>query len=234
MLRKASDERVAAQGRKYFKPHERVALLGVSTPRIRKIEEEIFDSVKETWSVETALLFCDTLIRSPLLEAKGVGVLLLARYRKEFHRSMFAKARLWLANGYCGNWASTDVLSGSIVASLLAQFPDLLAELPRWAVSESLWVRRAAAVSLTPLARRGEQLDAAYVVATALIGDSEELIHKAVGWLLRECGKTDEGRLEAYLLSHGPQIPRTALRYAIERFPPDRRMRLLALTRLDK
>jgi len=234
MLRKAADERVAAQGRRYFRPHERVALLGVATPRLREIEKEIFAAVKPAWSVDTAVRFCATLIRSPLLEVKAVGVLLLSRYREGFDKSLFERARFWLASGYCGNWASTDILSGAIVAPLLARFPELLVELPRWAGSGSLWVRRASAVSLTPLARRGEQLDVAYAIATVLLRDPEDLMHKAVGWLLRECGKTDERRLEAYLISHGPQIPRTAVRYAIERFPADRRKRLLALTRPDK
>jgi 3-methyladenine DNA glycosylase AlkD len=96
-----------------------------------------------------------------------------------------------------------------------------------------LWVRRAAAVSLTPLARRGENLDTAYSVATALLDSREDLMHKAVGWLLRECGKTDERKLEAFLLQKGPGVPRTALRYAIERFPPARRRRILEETRSD-
>ena len=62
-------------------------------------------------------------------------------------------------------------------------------------------------------------------------GDREDLAHKAVGWLLREAGRTDRARLERYLLAHGPAIPRTSLRYAIEHFPPRERRRLLEATR---
>ena len=81
------------------------------------------------------------------------------------------------------------------------------------------------------LARHGAHIDAAYRVATALHDDEEDLIHKATGWLLREAGQTDRRRLETYLLRHGPRLPRTALRYAIERFPAERRRAILLRTR---
>jgi len=81
-----------------------------------------------------------------------------------------------------------------------------------------------------PLARHGKALDEAYRVAAALREDREDLIHKATGWLLREAGKTDPARLERFLLAQGPRLPRTALRYAIERFPAARRRRLLVQT----
>jgi 3-methyladenine DNA glycosylase AlkD len=77
----------------------------------------------------------------------------------------------------------------------------------------------------------GERLEAAYEVVREHLGDPEDLIHKAVGWLLRECGKTDMKRLRRFLLRHGSEIPRTTLRYAIERFPAAQRARLLRVTR---
>jgi 3-methyladenine DNA glycosylase AlkD len=81
------------------------------------------------------------------------------------------------------------------------------------------------------MARKGERLDAAYGVAASLLGDREDLIHKAAGWLLREAGKTDSIKLETFLLTHGPKVPRTTLRYAIERMPEKKRRRILAATR---
>lgn len=82
-----------------------------------------------------------------------------------------------------------------------------------------------------PLAREGRRLATVYRVALALLGDDEDLMHKAVGWLLREAGKTDMARLERFLRKHGPRIPRTTLRYAIERFPEPERRALLESTR---
>ena len=97
--------------------------------------------------------------------------------------------------------------------------------------SPNQWVRRGAAVAFVSLVGEEHFLDAAYEVATSLLDDKEDLIHKAVGWLLREAGKVDRDRLEAYLLSKGPQLPRTTLRTAIEKFPKEERKRLMEATR---
>ena len=107
----------------------------------------------------------------------------------------------------------------------------MLPHTARWTQAENLWLRRASLVALIPLARKGEQLDLAYTNAVRLFAAPEDLIHKATGWLLREAGKTDMPRLRAFLLQHGPRIPRTALRYAIERFPAAERKTLLTQTR---
>jgi len=86
-------------------------------------------------------------------------------------------------------------------------------------------------VSFVKPAGKGRCLEHAYRIATVLMPDSHDLIHKACGWLLREAGKADAKRLEKYLLKHGPTIPRTTLRYAIEKFPERKRRRILEDTR---
>jgi 3-methyladenine DNA glycosylase AlkD len=100
-----------------------------------------------------------------------------------------------------------------------------------WSRDSNMWVRRASAVALIPSVRRGLALDAAYEIAGRLHADKEDLLQKAVGWMLREAGKVDPERLERYLRANGPKIPRTTVRYAIERFPPAKRRQLLAVTR---
>lgn len=231
MLEAAADERVARQARAYFKSQDDAVFFGVRAPKVREIERRIYGLVKKAWSASEAVRFADMMIRRKQLEAKAVGILLLSRHSRSFDETLLAAVRGWLAAGYCSNWATTDLLSTAVLAGLLKRHPRLLEDFKRWTASESLWVRRAAAVSLTPLARRGEHLDTAYGVASALLDDREDLIHKAVGWLLRECGKADARRLESFLLENGPRIPRTALRYAVERFAPARRRRLLERTR---
>jgi 3-methyladenine DNA glycosylase AlkD len=100
-----------------------------------------------------------------------------------------------------------------------------------WSRHRSMWVRRASAVSLIAPVRAGRSFDVAYAVAQALHADSEDLIQKAVGWLLREAGKANPSRLERYLRQNGSVIPRTTLRYAIERWPPEQRREMLAATK---
>jgi 3-methyladenine DNA glycosylase AlkD len=94
-----------------------------------------------------------------------------------------------------------------------------------------MWVRRASAVSLIPLVRKGLALDLAYQVARRLHADREDLIQKAVGWMLREAGKADILRLENYLRTKGPMIPRTTVRYAIERMSESKRRSVLEATK---
>jgi len=231
MLKGAADRRVAEQSYAYFKAYDRVAFVGVRAPKVREIEKQIFQTVRRSWSLSDSLLFSDSMIRSRYLEAKAVGILFLSRYVRSCDESFLATIHGWLAEGHCSNWATTDALSTFVMTALLRRHPRLLSILRTWTDSESLWVRRAAAVSLTPLARRGEHLDTAYSIAEALLDDPEDLMHKAVGWLLRECGKTDPRRLVTFLRAQGGRIPRTALRYAIERFTPDLRKRLMEETR---
>jgi 3-methyladenine DNA glycosylase AlkD len=103
--------------------------------------------------------------------------------------------------------------------------------LRRWRRSPHLYVRRASAVGLIGLARQGQYLDEAYAAARALASEDHHLLQKAVGWLLREAGKTDPARLDRFLRSDGHRLGRTSVRYAIERFPPRKRRELLAATK---
>jgi 3-methyladenine DNA glycosylase AlkD len=230
-LKAAGSPDRAAQSHVYFKDYEDVRFYGLAVPEVRAVEREFFASVKGVWTLEDALNLCDLLIREPQLESKQIGIEVLARFKRQFTAGLLDNIKGWLADDHCSNWATTDCLCSLMLAPLIQQHPELIEGLKRWARDENLWVRRASAVPLTGLARRGQQLDDAYEIAEALFDYPEDLIHKATGWLLRDAGKTDPARLEAFLLSHGPRIPRTALRYAIENFLPEKRKLLLRKTK---
>jgi 3-methyladenine DNA glycosylase AlkD len=221
----------ASQSRLYFKDYEDVQFYGLAVPETRDVEREFFISVKGSWTLEDALALCDLLICERQMEAKQIGIEVLARFKRQFTPAMLKPIKGWLADDHCGNWATTDALCSLVLAPLLQKHPELITQLKRWTREKNLWVRRASAVPLTGMARRGQHLDDAYKIAEALLGYPEDLIHKATGWLLREAGKADSIRLEAFLLSRGPRIPRTALRYAIEKFSPEKRKLLLTKTK---
>lgn len=215
----------------FFKDDEEVQFYGLSAPEVRQIEREFFSMVKDTWTLEDALALCEALLPKPQLEAKHISLEVLARFKRQFTPALLETIKGWLVNNHCGNWATTDTLCSLALAPLVQNHPELIAELKRWTREKNLWVRRASVVPLVSLARRGKHLDEAYEIAEALFEYPEDLIHKATGWLLRDAGKTDPARLEAFLLLHGPQIPRTALRYAIEKFTPEKRKLLLQQTK---
>jgi 3-methyladenine DNA glycosylase AlkD len=105
--------------------------------------------------------------------------------------------------------------------------PRLVPAVAGWRTHSNLWVRRASAVALIKPIHSGAPLDAAYRVAKGLHADKADLIQKAAGWLLREAGKEDARRLERYLAANHRGIPRTTFRYAVERFSPAKRRKLM-------
>jgi 3-methyladenine DNA glycosylase AlkD len=228
-LRALADPVRAAGASRYFKHTIRV--FGVPAPQIRALAAELYRSVRGFWTVREAVRLCDLLFAEPELESKAVGALVLARFKKEFPRSLFSQAKAWLAADRLDNWASVDVFCTESMGALLEKYPDLVGPIKEWAFHPNRWVKRASAVSFIKLARKPPFLGTIYGISASLFRVEDDLVRKANGWLLREAGKTDMKRLERFLLKHGPAIPRTTLRYAVERFPEARRRGLLAQTR---
>jgi 3-methyladenine DNA glycosylase AlkD len=216
---------------RYFRGDHGLKFYNIGTGRMRALAQGVYAANKEGWTVRDAMRTADALMRDPHLEVKAVGIELVARYRKSFTPALLARWKAWLAANLSANWATTDAICGRLIGPLLVDRPALAARMRAWSRDRNMWVRRASAVGLIPSVRRGAALDLAYEIAARLHADGEDLIQKAVGWMLREVGKTDPGRLERYLLANGPRIPRTTLRYAIERFPETKRRSILARTR---
>jgi 3-methyladenine DNA glycosylase AlkD len=122
------------------------------------------------------------------------------------------------------NWDLVDASAPYIVGAHLRTRSRRV--LDRLAKSKSIWERRIAIVATFGFLNQGE-VDATLRIAETLLDDKHALIHKAVGWALRESGKVSEEALVGFLREHYSRLPRTTLRYAIERFPPERRVRML-------
>lgn len=142
-----------------------------------------------------------------------------AAERKLVHRDYLANTR------YINNWDLVDASAGGIVgAHLEAGNIDLLLRLAR---SKDMWERRIAIVSTFYFIKR-DRFGPTLIIAELLLHDSHDLIHKAVGWMLREVGKRDRKVLDGFLSKHYHGMPRTMLRYAIEKHPEDVRKKYLA------
>ena len=169
------------------------------------------------------------LLASSWHEERSIALLLLVQgYERgdDARRNLIHRA--YLANTTrINNWDLVDASAGQIVGAHLDARD--IALLKRLAKSKSLWERRISIVSTFYFIRRDE-FRPTLQIAELLLGDSEDLIHKAVGWMLREVGKRDRRALDRFLEKHYARMPRTMLRYAIERHPERTRKRYLAGT----
>jgi 3-methyladenine DNA glycosylase AlkD len=152
-------------------------------------------------------------------------IILVMQYKKGDVKTRENIFKFYLANLSCvNNWDLVDCSCRDIVGEHLQTKNRGL--LYRLAKSKNLWERRIAIVSTWAFIRRKDLKDT-FAIATLLISDKHDLIHKAVGWMLREAGKRDEKVLTSYLDEYATRMPRTALRYAIERFSPNIRRHYL-------
>ena len=151
--------------------------------------------------------------------------ILVAQYKSGNEELRERIVEFYLSNTHAvNNWDLVDASAPYILGEHLKTRPrKILVKLAR---SKSLWERRIAMVSTLRLVRAGEA-DDALKIAEILLGDEHDLMHKAVGWVLREVGDLDEVALLDFLKKHYERVPRTALRYAIEHFGREDRKKML-------
>jgi 3-methyladenine DNA glycosylase AlkD len=167
------------------------------------------------------------LLASPIHEHRTVGLeILVAQYERGDDAQRDRIFQFYLRNArFANNWDLVDGSAPYIVGEHLKTRPRGV--LDRLATSKLLWERRIAIVSTLALIKNGEIKDT-YRIAEKLLADQHDLIHKAVGWALRETGKVSRPALLRFLRANYESVPRTTLRYAIERFPQAHRKRILA------
>lgn len=191
--------------------------LGVTVPQVRRVAREF----RELPPADVAAL-----LRSPWHEERLCALVLLVR---RFERGDDDERRkifdLYLGStAHVDNWDLVDLSAPRIVGAWLQERSR--APLFRLARSRRLWERRIAILATAHFIDRSDFADA-LALSELLLDDGHDLMHKAVGWMLREVGKRDVAALEAFLEAHRARMPRTTLRYAIERFPEAKRRRFL-------
>ena len=198
--------------------------LGIKVPTTRRI-------VKECWR-ETSFDELECCITSPYHEVRLAALLTLVEIFKHARKEPDLRQRcvaFYLAHtDYVNNWDLVDLSCYHLLGEwLIDKERSLLYRLADQ--GKSIWEQRIGIVSTMQFIRKG-QLDDTYAIAQRFLDKPQplhDLLQKAVGWLLREAGKRDEARLQAWLASRACIMPRTMLRYAIERLPEADRLRLL-------
>lgn len=192
--------------------------LGLTVPNLRKV------ALRHARPI--SLHQVKLLLASPIHEHRLAALeILVAKYERGGPTEQKRIVDLYLrSTKRVNNWDLVDASAPYILGDYLRERPrDILEKLAR---SKSLWERRIAIVATFSFIRRGE-IEPTYRIADMLLSDAHDLIRKAVGWALRETGKVSEETLLGYLEDRYAQLSRTTLRYAIERFPREQRLKLL-------
>jgi 3-methyladenine DNA glycosylase AlkD len=186
---------------------------GITVPVLRELAGRFYGlGLKDTLE----------LLKSPIHEERLLALLILiSKYRKS---DIVGKKKIYLLylghTGYINNWDLVDVTAKHIVGNFL--FNRNKTPLYRLARSKSVWERRIAILSTFDFIDKNQFKDT-LKIARILLSDGHDLIHKAAGWMLREVGKRDMETEENFLKKHSKKMPRTMLRYAIEKFPEQKR-----------
>ena len=192
--------------------------LGIRNPEIRKLAKKYTDiPLRETL----------TFLKSEFHEERLCGLVIMVN---KYAKAKNDKEQQTIFNQYVknfkhvNNWDLVDISCPYITGKHLLERDRSI--LYRWAKSKHLWTKRIAIISNWWFIRNGDLRDV-FKISEVLLNDEHDLIHKAVGWMLREAGKKDLKKLESFLLKHYSNMPRTMLRYAIERFPKTKRDKYL-------
>jgi len=221
-LKDLGNRKHAAVGRRFFKTGpgqygEGDVFIGVRVPVLRKLAKEYSDLTAEDIVI---------LLQSQIHEERLLALLLLVgSFLKGDEDAKTSIYEIYLNNtGYVNNWDLVDSSAEHIVGAYLMNRSKSV--LYRLAESENLWERRISIMSTFHFIKR-HQFSETLKISKMLLSDRQDLIHKATGWMLREIGKRHLQTEETFLKLHYQKMPRTMLRYAIEKFPEPKRQRYL-------
>ncbi|MFV0417802.1 MAG: DNA alkylation repair protein [Dysgonomonas sp.] len=209
------DEKTLAIGQNFFK--EEIKFYGVRVPTVNRISKEAFQQLKDKSKAEIFSL-CEQLWKSGYNEEAWIACNLSYYICKDYEPADFNVFEKWV-NNYVTNWASCDTLCNHTIGTFLEMYPQYISELKRWAHSESRWVKRAAAVTLIIPARKGMFLNDVFEIADILLLDGDDLVQKGYGWMLKATSEAYQQEVFDYVMSKKAIMPRTSLRYAIEKMP---------------
>ncbi|OGW45032.1 MAG: DNA alkylation repair protein [Nitrospirae bacterium RBG_13_41_22] len=222
-LKQNADKKTKESGQGFFK--EKIKLYGVKTAIVNKIGKEYFKAIKDKKKTEIFDL-CDELWRSGYMEESFIACNWSYLIRKDYEPKDFEVFEKWI-NNYVSNWASCDTLCNHTVGAFVEMYPEYLSDLKKWAKSKNRWLRRASAVSLIIPAKQGKFLKDIFEIADTLLLDQNDLVQKGYGWMLKAASHTHQKEIFDYILKKKTIMPRTALRYAIEKMPKELKIKAM-------
>ena len=222
-LIKNSDEKTRISGERFFK--EDVKLYGIKSAEVSRISKEHYKAITDK-SKENIFGLCKDLWKSGYMEESFVACHWSYNMHKQYEPSDFSIFEIWV-NNYVGNWASCDTLCNHTVGTFIEMYPDYLSGLKEWATSSNRWVKRASAVSLIVPARNGKFLPDILEIADILHSDKDDMVQKGYGWMLKAASQAHQQEVFEYVMKNKGTMPRTSLRYAIEKMSSELKARAI-------
>ena len=216
-LKNSVDEKTLDTAQHFFK--EQITAYGVKVPVVNKISSTFLTEIRSK-SKQEVFDLCEELWRSGMLEESFIACSWSYAICKKFEPSDFEVFERWVQN-YVDNWASCDTLCNHTVGEFIEMYPQFLSKLKEWATSENRWMRRAAAVTLIIPARKGLFLNDIFEIAELLLADKDDLVQKGYGWMLKAASQAYQTEVVDFVIKYKTTMPRTALRYAIEKMPQE-------------
>ena len=214
-LLQSIDEKTRESAKRFFK--EEVKFHGVKSAHVKKIAAKYLREIKDRDKNEIFSL-CENLLQSGYGEEAFIAFEWAYSLRKKYVAEDFAVFERWV-DLYVDNWAKCDTLCNHTLGSFVEMYPQFIENLTVWARSENRWLRRASAVTLILPARKGAFLKEVFDVSDILLEDRDDMVQKGYGWMLKEASKKHQAEVFDYVMRWKAKMPRTALRYAIEKMP---------------
>lgn len=216
-IKRVSTDEGKRGGERFFK--ERVNIYGAKVADVSAISRKHFGLLddKEKSSV---FALCQELFKNGVLEESFVACDWAHRLKKEFVKDDFELFEFWI-NNYITNWATCDTFCNHTMGEFIDMWPEFIANLKKWTLSPNRWVRRAAAVSLTIPAREGRFREDIFEIADLMLTDKDDMVQKGYGWMLKSCSKPYPEEVFRFVVERKAVMPRTSLRYAIEKLPDE-------------
>jgi len=221
----SADPKTLATSDRFFKKGEAAKVHGASMAKVSKIGKESFQQIKDHPKKEI-FEWCEELWKSGYLEESIVACLWAEYLHKQYEPEDFNVFNHWV-HDYLTNWADCDTLCNHTIGMFVMIYPEYIAELKVWATSSNRWVKRASAVTLIIPARKGLFLNDIFEIANILLLDKDDLVQKGYGWMLKAASEAHQQEVFNYMMSKKMIMPRTALRYAIEKMPADLRTKVM-------
>jgi len=222
-LKKSSDKKTKESSKRFFK--EEVLVYGVKSAIVSEISKKYFKDIKELNKKELFLI-CEELLKSNYCEEAYIVSNWLPKRLELFEKKDIKIFKKWI-DLYINNWAKCDSFCNHTIGDLLEKYPELITEIKSWSKSKNKWLKRASAVSLIVPARHGKYLKEVFEISDVLLLDTEDMVLKGYGWLLKEASRKHQKEVLSYVLKHKKIMPRTSLRYAIELMPEELRQKAL-------